>query len=85
LQYVFVCAKCVLLTLKEVSHDQNRNVPDNVLRITAPEKLKADDFHQIAPQVDLLSAGMGRSDCLLMPQHSTAGKISRPLKITLDS
>ena len=38
-------------------------ISDNVLRITAPEKLKADDFRQIAPQVDLSSVGMGGLDC----------------------
>ena len=38
-------------------------VSNNVLRITASEKLNADDFHQITPQAILLSAGMGRLDC----------------------
>ena len=35
-------------------------VSDNVLRITAPEKLKADDFHKIAPQVDLIISRYGK-------------------------
>jgi hypothetical protein len=31
---------------------KTETISDNVLRITAPAKLKADDFRQIAPQVD---------------------------------
>jgi hypothetical protein len=35
-------------------------ISDNVLRITAPEKLKAADFPQIAPQIDALITKHGQ-------------------------
>ena len=34
-------------------------ISDNVLRILAPEKLKADDFRRIAPQVDSIISQYG--------------------------
>ena len=37
----------------------------NVLRITAPEKLKADDFRHIAPQIDALIGQYGRIRLLI--------------------
>jgi len=37
----------------------------NALRITAPEKLKADDFRQIAPQVDSLISQHGKIRLLI--------------------
>ena len=40
-------------------------VSDNVLRITAPEKLKADDFQQIVPQVDSIISRYGRIRLLI--------------------
>ena len=40
-------------------------VSDNVLRITAPEKLKADDFQQIVPQVDFIISRYGRIRLLI--------------------
>jgi hypothetical protein len=41
------------------------NISDNVLRVTAPEKLKADDFHQIAPQVDSIISRYGKIRLLI--------------------
>ena len=41
------------------------NISDNVLRITAPEKLKADDFRQIAPQVDSIISRHGKIRLLI--------------------
>jgi hypothetical protein len=35
-------------------------ISDNILRITAPEKLKADDFRQIAPQVESMISRYGK-------------------------
>ncbi len=35
----------------------------NALRITLPDKLSADDFRQIGPQVDSLISQQGKSDC----------------------
>jgi hypothetical protein len=40
-------------------------ISDNVLRITAPEKLKADDFRQIAPQVDSIISRYGKIRLLI--------------------
>ena len=40
-------------------------ISGNVLRITAPEKLKADDFRQIAPQVDSLISQHGQIRLLI--------------------
>ena len=40
-------------------------ISDNVLRITAPEKLKADDFRQIAPQVDSIISQYGKIRLLI--------------------
>jgi hypothetical protein len=40
-------------------------ISDNILRITAPEKLKADDFRQIAPQVDSMISRYGKSRLLI--------------------
>ena len=40
-------------------------VSDNVLRITAPEKLKADDFQQIVPQVNSIISRYGRIRLLI--------------------
>jgi SpoIIAA-like len=37
----------------------------NTLRITAPEKLKSDDFRQIAPQIDSLISQHGKIRLLL--------------------
>jgi hypothetical protein len=41
------------------------NISDNGLRVTAPEKLKADDFHQIAPQVDSIISRHGKIRLLI--------------------
>ena len=38
---------------------------NNVLRITAPEKLNADDFHQITPQVDSIISRYGKIRLLI--------------------
>jgi len=38
-------------------------ISGNVLRILAPEKLKVDDFRQIAPQVDSIISRYGKSGC----------------------
>ena len=35
----------------------------NAIKIIVPEKLKADDFFQIAPQLIFSSVSMGKSDC----------------------
>ena len=35
----------------------------NASKIVAPDKLKADDFYQIAPQIDSLISQHGKSDC----------------------
>ena len=40
-------------------------ISDHVLRITAPEKLKADDFRQIAPQVDSIISRYGKIRLLI--------------------
>ena len=40
-------------------------ISDNVLRITAPEKLKAADFPQIAPQIDALITKHGQIRLLI--------------------
>ena len=40
-------------------------VSDNALRITAPEKLKADDFQQIVPQVDSIISRYGKIRLLI--------------------
>jgi SpoIIAA-like len=40
-------------------------VSANALRLTAPEKLKADDFRQIAPQVDSLISQHGKIRLLI--------------------
>ena len=40
-------------------------VRDNVIRVTAPEKLKADDFQKIAPQVDLILQRYGKVKLLI--------------------
>ena len=40
-------------------------VSGNVLRITAPEQLKADDFPQIAPQVDSIISRYGKIRLLI--------------------
>ena len=40
-------------------------VSGNVLRITAPEKLKANDFQQMAPQVDSIIRKFGKVRLLL--------------------
>jgi len=44
---------------------KTENVSDDVLRITAPEKLKADDFRQIAPQVDSMISRYGKIRLLI--------------------
>ncbi len=41
------------------------NISDNALRITAPETLKADDFHQIAPRVDSIISRYGKIKLLI--------------------
>ena len=57
----------------------------NAVKIKAPEKLKADDFLQIAPQIDFSpSESMGKSDYLLMRPNSPAGRVSQLLKIMPD-
>ena len=40
-------------------------ISDNVLRITAPAKLKPDDFRQIAPQVDSMISQYGKIRLLI--------------------
>ena len=40
-------------------------VRDNVMRVTAPEKLKADDFQKIAPQVDSILQRYGKVKLLI--------------------
>ena len=40
-------------------------ISGNVLRITAPDKLKADDFRQIAPQVDSIISRYGKVRLLI--------------------
>jgi hypothetical protein len=40
-------------------------ISDNALRITAPEKLKADDFRQIAPQLDSMISRYGTIKLLI--------------------
>jgi hypothetical protein len=40
-------------------------ISGNVLRILAPEKLKADDFRQIAPQVDSIISQCGKIRLLI--------------------
>ncbi len=40
-------------------------ISSNVLRIIAPEKLKADDFRQIAPQVDSIISQQGKIRLLI--------------------
>jgi hypothetical protein len=40
-------------------------VSGNILRITAPDKLKADDFRQIAPQVDSIISRYGKIRLLI--------------------
>ncbi len=40
-------------------------ISGNVLRIVAPEKLKADDFRQIAPQVDSIISQYGKIRLLI--------------------
>jgi hypothetical protein len=40
-------------------------ISGNVVRITAPEKLKADDFRQIAPQIDSLIRQQGKIRLLI--------------------
>ena len=37
-------------------------ISGNAVKIKAPEKLKAGDFLQIAPQIDFLINSMGKSD-----------------------
>jgi hypothetical protein len=37
----------------------------NTLRIVAPEKLKADDFHQIKPQIDSIISQQGKIRLLI--------------------
>ncbi len=46
-------------------HDQNRIICPNVLKIVVPEKLKADDFRQIAPQIDSLISQHGKIRLLI--------------------
>jgi hypothetical protein len=41
------------------------NISDSALRITAPEKLKADDFRQIGPQVDSIISRYGKIRLLI--------------------
>jgi hypothetical protein len=41
------------------------SISDNILRITAPEKLKADDFRQIAPQVESIISRYGKIRLLI--------------------
>jgi hypothetical protein len=40
-------------------------VRDNVMRVTAPEKLTADDFQKIAPQVDSIIQRYGKVRLLI--------------------
>ena len=40
-------------------------ISGNVLRITAPDKLKADDFRQIAPQVNSIISRYGKIRLLI--------------------
>jgi len=40
-------------------------ISGNALRVTAPEKLKAGDFHQIAPQIDSLISQHGKIRLLI--------------------
>jgi hypothetical protein len=40
-------------------------ISTNVVRITAPDKLKADDFRQIAPQIDALISQYGKIRLLI--------------------
>lgn len=44
-------------------------IADNALRATVPEKLKADDFSRIAPQVDLLISQKGSIRLLIDASH----------------
>ena len=60
-------------------------ISGNVLRILVPDKIKADDFPQIAPQVDSIISQYGKIRLLIDASGSTAGRISRPSKIMLDS
>ena len=40
-------------------------IRDNVMRVTAPERLKADDFQKIAPQVDSIIRRYGKARLLI--------------------
>jgi hypothetical protein len=44
-------------------------ISDNALRIIAPEKLKADDFSQIAPQIDALITKCPSEEFLIPLNH----------------
>jgi len=37
-------------------------ISGNAVKVKAPDKLKADDFLEIAPQIDSLINSMGKSD-----------------------
>lgn len=44
---------------------KTENIAANLLKITAPEKLKADDFREITPQVDALISEHGKIRLLI--------------------
>ena len=57
--------EAVRFVLKEVHMIKINSISGNTLRITAPEKLKADDFRQIAPQVDFIVSRYGKIKLLI--------------------
>lgn len=44
---------------------ETETISANILKITAPEKLRAEDFRQIAPQIDSLIAQHGKIRLLI--------------------
>ncbi len=44
---------------------KTETISADALRITAPEKLNADDFHQVAPQIDSLISQHGKIRLLI--------------------
>ena len=51
------------MTTKEGRMIKTEFISANALKIVAPDKLQADDFQQIAPQLDSLINQYGKSDC----------------------
>jgi hypothetical protein len=64
---------------------RTETISPNSLRILVPEKLKVDDFRQIAPQVESIIGQHGKIRLLIDASQFNAGKILRPLKTTLVS